>query len=199
MIPASVKQAYNDVPTGIKLFAKKALLLMAAWLLLYYLVLQPTRVPDSWLTSVTAKTTVKTLNGLYTPGFSSKDTYRMQGGSKNFGTMISFNNNPALFIADACNAFDLYVLFIAFLFCLPTTAKRMFSFSLIGIAGIFILNIARCYALVWLTINKPSWVDFAHHYAFTLIVYSLMFLGWISYSKKYVVNNNRPQLKDAIA
>jgi len=189
MIPASIKQAYSDVPVGIRLFAKKALILLAAWLLLYYLVLRPTRVPDSWLTNVTAKTTVATLNGLYKPAFSSEDTYRMQDGEKNFGTLIAFNNSPTLFIADACNAFDLYVLFIAFLICLPTTAKRMFTFSLIGIAGIFVLNIARCFALAWLTLNKPSWVDFAHHYAFTLIVYSLMFLGWVNYAKKYTVSN----------
>jgi exosortase/archaeosortase family protein len=50
-----------------------------------------------------------------------------------------------------------------------------------GVAGIAVLNIARCTAIGWLNLYHPQWVDFAHHYAFTLIVYAFVFLLWRVY------------------
>lgn len=185
MLPASIKQAYNDVPPGIKTFAKKAAIFFAAWLVLYYGIMRPTRVPDKFLTEVTAKTTVSMVNKFYKPGFGYADVVnRPTIDNEKSGVDILYNNGQVLFITDGCNAFDLFVLYIAFLVCVPTTIKRLISFSVIGVLTVFVLNIARCFALVYLVLNKPSYVDFAHHYAFTLIVYAFIFYGWVLYSKK---------------
>ncbi len=185
MLISQVKQTYQQIPFGIKIFAKKALILFTAWMLLYYLLLQPTRVPDKWLTATTTACTVNILNSFYKTGFTSAPISLMKDNGRIFGNEIIFNNNPALFIADSCNAFDLYILYISFFVCLPITFRRAFAFSIAGISGIFVLNIMRCYALTWLELNKPSWVNFAHHYAFTLIVYSFIFTLWVVYAKKY--------------
>lgn len=182
-----IKQAFVHVPSGIRNFARKALLMLVAWFLLYYCLLQPYRVPDKWLTDVTASSTVSALNKLYKTGFThvQNTTRQVSASGSTLSADIVSNNQVIVAIADACNAFELYVLFVCFLICLPTTFKRFLLFSMVGIASIFILNIARCFALTWLTINKPSLVDFAHHYAFTLIVYSFMFGTWVIYAKKY--------------
>lgn len=184
------KRTLAETPISVKRFLKKALLLFACWLLLYYLVLQPLRVPDKFLTNLTALSTAGVLNIFYEKGFTIADVEKLNSSNKQTpGTIIILNKNETLFVADACNAFDLYVLYIAFLICLPTNRSRFWSFCVVGIAGIFILNIVRCFALTWLYLNKPSYMDFAHHYVFTLIVYGCIFLGWVYYANKKQLNN----------
>lgn len=171
-----LKENYKKIPVSVRLFAKRALLLITGWVLLYHLVLQPQRVPDRWLTNVTAGATAQVLSVLYSPA-----TYTE--GIRN--AVIFMNDKKVLLIGDNCNAFQLYILYIGFLLCIPTSAKRTVLFILGGIAGIFILNVLRCYALTWLNLNNPGWVNFAHKYAFTFIVYLCIFYGWVWYSKKY--------------
>lgn len=191
MIPASIKQAYFDVPVDIKIFAKRAFLLIVSWVVLYNAILRPMRVPDKWLTDITAKATTGVANILYKTGFKCEATSKLQlEGSLRPGSDILYNNKPVLFIADGCNAFELYVLYLGFFLCLTTTMKRVLTFSLLGIIGIFILNVGRCFALAWSTLNYPSFVDFEHHYAFKLIVYGCVFWGWLTYAKKYNPRNH---------
>lgn len=159
MLPVSIKQAYSSVPAGIKVFAKKALTLLSAWLVLYYLIMQPLRVPDKWLTSLTASITVKTLNALYKPGFKIETGEQVTESYHYIGDQILYRSKPALLIADACNAVDVFVLYISFFICLPTSKRRAILFAVVGIAGIFILNIFRCFGLTWLALNKQAgWI-----------------------------------------
>ena len=93
------------------------------------------------------------------------------------------NGRKVVGIADPCNALELYILFIGFLICVPTTTKRFILFSLGGIAVIFVLNILRCAGMIWVNIHRNEVFDFAHHYLFKLIVYAAIFGGWVWYSK----------------
>ncbi|HVX52208.1 MAG TPA: hypothetical protein VHB48_18760, partial [Chitinophagaceae bacterium] len=179
MVLSSIKQVYNQMPAGIKRFAKKALLLFVLWMVLYSFVMQPLRVPDKWITTTTANVTVTALNKLYKPGFSVVEAKHFVNNHFTFGSQILYGTEHTLFVADSCNAFDLCVLYISFFVCLPTTKKRMFLFSVFGIAALFLLNVARCFGLAWLSLNRPSWVDFAHHYLFTLVVYTCLFTAWV--------------------
>jgi exosortase/archaeosortase family protein len=173
------------MPLSVQLFAKRAFCLLFGWLLIYHAMLRPARLPDKWLTNTTTNVTVILLNQLYRPGFAGR-AYAEAPGTK-----ITLYGNKVIYIADGCNALELYVLFTGFLFCLPAGAGRMAIFAAAGMAAIFVLNISRCYALTWMVLNRPGWVDFAHHYVFTLIVYACIFGMWVWYSKKHTPRHEK--------
>ena len=181
MLSLPIKTQLNSVPAPVKLFAKRALLLLAVWVLIYHVALKPYRIPDRLLSNATATSTAKLLSAWYEPAtFMEKDGW----------ACVIINNTSIIRIGDPCNALDLMALYIGFILCIPTKAKRMLLFITGGIIAIFILNTLRCNALAWLAIHKNGWVDFAHKYAFTAIVYCAIFYGWIMYT-------NKSKLKDA--
>jgi exosortase/archaeosortase family protein len=53
-----------------------------------------------------------------------------------------------------------------------------------GVAIIYVCNILRCTGLAIMWYHHSSLADFAHHYAFKLIIYAVAFLLWAMYSKK---------------
>ncbi len=165
-----VKRIYKELPPAVRNFLVRALLLFAGWLLIYNLVLKPIDIPDRQLTQFVEWGTVKTLSVFY-PNVQSE------------GQDILVNNTGVLGIADQCNGLELIVLYIGFLFCLPTRPRRMLLFAVTGTIIVCILNIARCTALAVLYMNHNNFADFAHHYAFKMIVYAAVFIGWIIYSK----------------
>jgi exosortase/archaeosortase family protein len=54
----------------------------------------------------------------------------------------------------------------------------------VGVSSIIVLNIIRCALLAWMYYQQMSVADFAHHYAFKLIIYACTFWGWYLYSKQ---------------
>jgi exosortase/archaeosortase family protein len=185
----NINKYYNSLSSVIKKFFFIALILIISWKLLYHLVLKPQRIIDKPLTMLTAKITVSTFN------YIAKDSLTNTGKlpSDNFthySEIILRNNHKILSIADPCNALELMVLYVGFLFCLFTNFKRVFFFSIIGIIAIFILNIIRCNGMIWIAMHQFGWFHIAHHYVFTLVVYSFIFLLWVLYSKSVNTSNN---------
>lgn len=127
------------------------------------------------------------LNHCYKGGFGmDRDVIIPRPGNKSIQACVIISDNQyQLIVADGCNALDLFVLYTGFLWCVPAGAKRMLLFAVAGIAGIFSLNMVRLYILTILAINHSPLLHFAHHYAFTLVVYSCIFGGWMLYTKKY--------------
>ena len=164
------------MPLLVKQLVVRVVLLITTWMLLYHLVLQPYRIPDRWLSNVTASATSKLISVWY-----QQPTALVE---KLNGTGILLNNRRVLFIAYNCDALELYLMYVGFLFCIPTSPKKFILYATVGVTGIFILNVLRCFVLVLLNFNKPEWFGFAHHYAFTLVVYAFIFSGWYQYTKK---------------
>ncbi|CAN5735511.1 hypothetical protein BH10BAC3_BH10BAC3_31070 [soil metagenome] len=176
MLSVPIKTQLTNIPAPVKLFAKRAILLLAVWVLIYHVALKPHRIPDRLLSNTTATATAALLSAWYEPAtFIEKDGW----------ACVIINNTSVIRIGDPCNALDLMALYIGFILCIPTNAKRVLLFIAGGIIAIFILNTLRCNALAWLAINKNEWVDFAHKYAFTAIVYCVIFYGWVLYTNKY--------------
>ena len=170
------KSQLNNVPPPVRLFAKRALLLLLSWILMYHVILKPYRIPDRWLSNSTATSTAKLLSLWYAPAsFIEKDGW----------ACVVINERSAIRIGDPCNGLDLIILYIGFMICMPTSKKRLLTFSILGTAAIFLLNVLRCAVLAWLSLNKHEWIDFAHKYAFTAIVYCCIFYGWVLYIKQY--------------
>ena len=89
-------------------------------------------------------------------------------------------------VADPCNALELYVLYLGFLFSFPASLKRVLLFSIVGIVVIYSANIIRLAALASMNIHRIKAIDMAHHYVFKLIVYGLIFGLWVLFTKKQI-------------
>lgn len=174
MLP-QIKESYYQIPQPVKQFGKRALIIIVCWLTIYHVLLQPYNLADPWLTKITTKAASSLLSLVYPASFS----------IENNTCFITMNAKKILYIADGCNALELFVLYVGFLLCIPTTAKRFIIFSLAGVISIFILNVLRISILSIMAFKSSAYVEFAHHYVFTLIVYSCIFYGWILYCKKY--------------
>lgn len=170
----SLKQQYKKLPDTVRLFIQRALLFFVAWKIVYDGFLQPRRIPDGWLTKITGELTAWLVSVVYHPA----DAYLSAERS-----FIFMKGEKIIAIADGCNAFDLMVTYAAFLFCLPTNWKRAMAYLLFGIPAIFLLNIIRSCAIVWININYPSLFDVAHHYVFQIMVYAFIFYCWVKYAE----------------
>jgi len=171
MFVPRVKKMYNELPATVRSFLWRAILLFAGWLIIYNLVLKPANVPDSQLTKLVTWAAAKTLSLFYVNVHTE-------------GQNIFVNGQVAVGIANQCNGLELIMLYLGFLLCLPTSRLRTIVYAVVGTITICIMNIIRCSVLAFLFMSHNYYADFAHHYAFKLIVYAAVFAGWIGYSKK---------------
>lgn len=88
-------------------------------------------------------------------------------------------------ISDSCNGLVLFVLFIGFVISFPSKIIDKIKFIPIGIFLIYFLNVFRIICLTFIYIYYPTYLDFNHHYTFTLFVYFDIFLLWMTFVKRY--------------
>ena len=174
-----LKPFYDNIPPLIKGFLLRAAIIFICWQLLYHFVLAPIRVPDRFLSNITASCTAKFL-GLF---YNQSGAILIPPGS-GLPSMVTVNGVRKLSILDSCNALDIYVLYVAFLYCFPGSWKRRLLFITTGVPFILIVNVVRCAAIAWLNMNHRELVNITHHYIFTAVVYLLVFYLWVLYSKK---------------
>ena len=167
---------YKELPNVVKNVLTRGFLLWASFSIVFYYILLPNGEVVKEFTHLTSFTTIWMLNKFYSSGF-------VIGSYKPLGDLIKLGNRNVLYIMDTCSGFKLYVLYLGFLICAPGIMKSKAIYSFVGILLIFVLNILRCYAVAVLVLNRPEWVYFAHHYVFTIIVYSTIFLLWFSFLK----------------
>lgn len=166
-----INKIKNAIPENVRPFIIRAALLIIAWELLYNFVLRPSGIPDDQLTRIVQIGAMKLLSLFYTD----------IGADEN---VIVLNGSRAVSIARQCNGLELIVLYLGFIICLPSNAKRMISFGVIGTLIIYILNIIRTAILAVMYDINHSMTDFAHHYVFKIVIYAVVFLGWVLYMKK---------------
>ncbi len=176
-----IKAFYDNLPIPrlIKVFLLRALLLFVGWQLVYHFVFMPFYFPDMMLTNITAYCTAKVLSLFYQNVSVIYLVNRVMKGSQ-----VLVGGNRILRILDSCNALDIFVLYISFLFCFPGDWKRRAKFILLGVPYIFVLNIIRCALIAWLNMAHRGLVEITHHYIFTAAMYILVFYIWVLYTKK---------------
>jgi exosortase/archaeosortase family protein len=176
MAAIQVSTAVNSIPREVKTFLLKAAVLLVVWKSLYLLVLLPHRIPDQALTNFTARSAAAVLHPFYNNVTVAEDPVLQRAH-------IYLGNTLALDIADPCNALELYVLYLGFLICMPVNVKRQIVFGIIGVLAIYMANVLRCAALFWFHLEKQEYFDYVHKYVFTLVVYALIFVCWMLYSR----------------
>ncbi|OJX01439.1 MAG: hypothetical protein BGO70_16935 [Bacteroidetes bacterium 43-93] len=160
---------HKVIPDNARPFILKGLALVIGWNLLYKLWLGPIGIPDAQLTSAVQYGTAKLLDLFI------KATW--------VGNSVYINGVESVTIAPQCNGLELMVLYIGFILCIPTNWRRMLLFSLAGSVVIYILNVIRCAVLAEMFYTHHYLTDFAHHYAFKLAIYGVVFYGWVLYAK----------------
>ena len=185
---SDLKKYWVDIPSAVRSFLVKAVLCFLIWKVTYHLYIKPHRLLDVPLTVQTASNTQQVLAFIYPQkNFTNKEVIT-HNKADFFGISIMANGKKVITVLDPCNALELYILYVLFIICLPSNWKRMLLFISLGIVGIYLLNIARCAVLGMLNINRSLYVDFAHHYLFTMVVYIAIFAGWALYINKTTLN-----------
>ncbi len=169
---------YKQMPLNARSFVLKSLILISLYLIGNFFLFNTNFWLNNDLTLLTTSLTTKSLNYFYKTGFALKPNF-----SEGVCDVYYLANQHVLLVSDGCNAFKLYIFYLGFLICLPGKWLKKIIYAPIGIALIFLLNIVRCFALTWLNMNMPHFTNFAHHYAFTFIVYSAIFCLFFAYLK----------------
>lgn len=160
----------DTLPPKVKTMLLRAIGLFIGWTLLYQLLLKPTGIPDTQLTNLVVVGTVKMLSLFFT-------------NVTNVGPHVFINGVQSVNIAPQCNGLELIVLYIGFLLCYPSSFKKGLLYGVVGTLVITFLNMVRCSLLAWMYVSQMSMADFAHHFGFKLIIYGVVFLGWVLYTK----------------
>ena len=162
------------------LFFVRLFIIFTCWFVFYGLILGPKRTLDKPLTNFITNSVTHCINLVsaeenqitWEPDkFSNNRNYLIRGGEKVFG------------IWDVCNGIDLMIIYIAVLFLLPYPLKRKLIFSVSGIVVITLANIVRVFILYFIYFKQRSAFDFSHHYLFTILMYILIFYGWLLFTK----------------
>ena len=178
-------------------FLLKGLIFFVIWKVLYLALLLPSRVPDRVLTRLVGFSTVNVLNVFSSDtafmAVEVRDDY-VEDGIVHPSTSVDIRRGgmQTLRVADACNALELMVLYVGFFFCFPGPLRRKLVFALGGCLLITVVNILRCAVLVQIFIKYRAYLDFSHHFAFTFIIYALIFLLWFLFTKKLSPNGRKP-------
>jgi exosortase/archaeosortase family protein len=177
----TIKNAWQNIPAGIQTFLKRALILFIVWKLVYHLFLFPGRIIDAPLTHWSSNGAAWIFKQIY-PNihFKIKEECNSDPSINNQITCMDYiflNNKKIVGIADACNALELYVLYIGFLLCFPiSSVKRLLIFIVSGSVIIYVANILRLAALGYFGQKyNVKFVDIAHHYIFKILVYAIIF------------------------
>lgn len=184
----ALKSTLASFPPQIKAFVIRAFILFVVWKGLYLFFWSESRALDDPLTKLVGKHTVWVLDKINP---SHEFIAKPKVALKNFEgeiqvsrvSMIYSDGKAIMNIADECNGLELFVLYFGFLIAMPATLKRKFLFGLSGIFIIHAVNILRCVGLGLLLMNWDAAFDIAHHYIFKIMVYSVIFILWVIFSK----------------
>lgn len=174
------KKSGTAVNKKIVSFFIKLFLLFSTWFVFYTLLLKPGRVIDKPLTDFITISVTKSIN-LFSP--STSPVTWLQDKEKPCTHLVK-NNTYVFDIFDVCNGIDLMFIYLGVLFLLPYPLKRKIVYGLCGVAAIILMNIIRICSLYFIYVYHRSAFDFSHHYLFTLLMYVLIFYGWLLFVKK---------------
>jgi exosortase/archaeosortase family protein len=165
----------NDKKVVVFFFLRLSLL-FSIWFFVYTLFLKPPRYIDKPVTDVISAGVVNSLNLFVEKN--SKVSWASELTPAGGNALIQ-HGKKVIGIYDVCNGVDLMFIYISILFLLPFSLIRKIAFSVAGIIVITLANILRVCLLYFIYIHYKNAFDFSHHYLFTILMYILIFYGWI--------------------
>ena len=168
-----------------KQFIVKSVLCVAIWRLLYVFILRPIRFPDKILTMLIGKGTIIFVNIFSNPGLQS--AYCMESKYSPEAILVR-NNHVILRIGDACNGLELMLIYSGIIALLPGKSNLKLKYIGLGVLTLIITNMLRCAGLEWVYEFYRPLFETTHHYLFTLVMYVVIFYGWVLYINKLKSN-----------
>ena len=152
--------------SSVTIFVIKVAVIFTIWYIIYELWLLPDGQLDEWLS----------LNII---GNSAGILRWLDYNVITVNRVIAIEQYPGVEVVDGCNGVSSIGLFIGFIAAYPGDWRKKISFSILGIALIYIANIVRIAVLVLTEFLWPSFFIFAHDYATTAIFYFVIFILWM--------------------
>ncbi len=179
----------NYFPLTVRLILGKALLFFLVWKFIFIFFLRESKIIDYPLTTHVGEYSIKFLNSF---GFPSdfiinrelRKSIRNGKTSEYEVSQVYYNNKKVVYVADGCNALELMVGYIGFIFCLPSRFKRKARYIILGLITIQSLNIVRIAGLIYVNKFHQVHFDFVHLYLFKGVVYSATLGMWMLYLRK---------------
>jgi len=97
--------------------------------------------------------------------------------------LLSLNGNYMVNIIEGCNSVSVIILFIAFVLAFANGFWRTSIFLFAGGCLIYAVNIVRIALLAVAMYKFPEWNEFLHGVLFPLIIYGLVFMLWVFWTR----------------
>lgn len=149
-----------------------AVLLYAAWFLIYELWLHPRQSVDLFVIDITLKASKWILELMGYTVFTGSDR------------LMGIDGFPGLWMGDNCNGLVLFALFSGFVIAYPGPVRKKLWYIPLGIIALEILNVIRVVALAIIQTHSLEMTQFNHTYTFTIIIYGFIFMLWMVWVNK---------------
>lgn len=110
-----------------------------------------------------------------------------------YDQVIGIDGSHGVYIGTPCDGADIMALFVGFIILFKGKIKDKIWFSMVGVLIIHIVNVLRVFVLILLAFYHPDTLDFNHKYTFTILMYLLVFFGWVIWVNKLVLPNNKKE------
>lgn len=177
----------SKINPRLKSFLIKMIIIITIWKVLYQFVLKSIRFPDKYLTELLTAGVVWFSNFIHLAPTSFSWIKNIYNSPTLNGIIL--NNHPVLLVEDTCNGLELMLIYIGIILMIPNYSSLRKSIFIVG--GTFILfvaNIFRCTALLWLQLYHKTYFEFNHHYVFTLFIYLIIFGLWSLFTSPKIGN-----------
>lgn len=184
------KKYLSIFPKEVLAFLKKAVVLFFAWKALYILLLIPNEIPDALVVKKLGSASAFLLNQFYrTDNFDAEHIRKLKtyGNDEVWVThsyVVQSGRKAIIGIYQACDGVELMVLTVGFIFCFVAPLSVKMLYTLLGLIGLFFINVLRCSLLGVVNLEYPQHFQFAHKYLFNIVVYAFTFFLWLDFVKR---------------
>jgi len=91
---------------------------------------------------------------------------------------IANDRQNMIYVYEGCNSINVMIVYVCFLIAFKGPRRLLLRFVIVGIVGIYSLNLLRIGLLYAVAFYFPEQLYFFHKYLFTGIIYVMVFVLW---------------------
>jgi len=107
------------------------------------------------------------------------------------GKIIRAFNKGGVYLDRGCLGRNLMLLYAGFILVFPGKITSKIWYIPLGLAVIYLLNIIRISALVYIDLCCPQYLDVNHDFIFKYTTYFFIFILWVIWIRKYSAVRNK--------
>ena len=105
---------------------------------------------------------------------------------------LQMDGQTVVRVFEGCNAINVSILFMAFLFAYKGSVKTTTLFALVGLMAIYLFNLLRVAGLFLVARFYPDQLYLMHKFVFTGIIYAFVFALWYLWVTKFANPASHP-------